>query len=146
MKAYSSAYDKDMLLSLFSQVEQVVEHRTGVLEIDSQDVAKELEAPSELSGSEAGVLVEVESEESGRIDVTEALTSQETLELGNRVGEPVEVAVEEVVVLVDELQVHSDQEGKLGQVESVGTEGEVSKLKSGIQEVRARCFCRGQSR
>ena len=45
------------------------------------------------------------------------------------------MAVEEVVVSVDELQVEGDQEGELRQVDGVGVEGEVSEVPSGVQEL-----------
>ena len=45
------------------------------------------------------------------------------------------VTVEEAVVVVDESQVHSNQEGELSQVDGVGVACEVSELPSSIQEL-----------
>jgi len=123
-----------LIVVSISQVEQVVKHGTGVAQVEAKDIAEDLEALSEFSGAELVVLVEVVSEEAGTVDVCEALASQETFDLSNRVGEGSEVTVEEVVVLVDELEVEGDQESELRQVEGGGTEDEVSEGESGSQD------------
>ena len=53
--------------------------------------------------------------------------------LGDRCREGIEVAIEEVVVFVDELQVHCHNESELSQVDGISVEGKVGELPSGIE-------------
>jgi len=129
-----SIRDLQVIISV-SQSVQVVQQATGVAEVDTDDVAQDSDTASELSWSELVVLVVVESEEAGTEDGVVASTSDQAFELLDSTRDNGEVAVEDVVVVVDESQVHGDQESELSQVDRVGVAGEVSKLESGIQEL-----------
>jgi len=117
-----------------SQIEQVVQDEVSVAEVNTDDVTQDSDSASEFSWGNLVVLVVVESEEDGTEDVGEANISQQGLDLSDGGRQGLEVTVEEAVVVVDESQVHGDQEGEFSQIDGVGVAGEISELESSIEE------------
>jgi len=119
-----------------SQIEQVVKDWASVAEVNTNDVTQDSDSASEFSWGNLVVLVVVETEEDGTEDVVEALVSQQSLDLSDGGRQGSEVTVEEAVVVVDESQVHSDQESEFSQIDGVGVAGEVSEFESSVKECR----------
>lgn len=119
--------------------EEIVQDTTGVANVKTEDITQDSEATSPFSGAEVSVLAEIETEENRLEEGAGIEASEGTLELGDGSAELIEVAIEKVIVVIDEFQVKGDNESEASQIDVV----EVTFFESGELVSEGNNFSRG---